>query len=30
MYIVLDFEFNQSYNFINNTKGEPNPNVDLR
>ncbi len=25
MYIVLDFEFNQSYNFINNTKGEPNP-----
>ncbi len=26
MYIVLDLEFNQSYDFVNNTKGIPNPN----
>ncbi len=26
MYIVLDLEFNQAYDFVNNTKGEPDPN----
>ena len=25
MYIVLDFEFNQAYDFANNSKGEPDP-----
>lgn len=25
MYVVLDFEFNQAYDFINNTKGKSNP-----
>ncbi|MCI8806222.1 MAG: exonuclease domain-containing protein [Clostridiales bacterium] len=26
MYVVLDLEFNQAYDFVNNTKGEPKPN----